>query len=711
MVRFNDILEEILKYNPQADVDMLQKAYVFSAQAHKGQTRLSGEPYLVHPLEVAYILTRMNLDIPSVISGLLHDTLEDSYIGKKEIEDYFGKEIAELVDGVTKIGKIPLKTSEDSKADNLRKMILAMSKDIRVILIKLADRYHNMQTLNFLSSEKQTEIARETLEIYAPLAHRLGIEWLRGELEDSAFKYLQPFEYREITEKLAKTRKERDTYIQEAKNLIKEKCEEFGLQVEVSGRAKRLYSIYRKMVSEELNIDDIYDLTAFRVIVDSVKDCYLALGLIHAFFKPIPGKFSDYIALPKTNLYKSLHTKVIGPRGEKIEIQIRTHEMHRIAEEGIAAHWKYKEGKVFDPKEDRIFAWLRRVIESQQELKDNKEFMEVFKIDLFPDEIYVFTPQGDVKELPKGATPVDFAYAVHSELGHKCVGARVNRRLVPLRHTLQSGDVVEIQTNPAHKPSKDWLGFVVTSKAKTKIRQWIKTEQRERSIDLGRALIEKELSKHDLSFSKMLKSGELLGLAKEFGIETIDDLFGSVGYGLYTPLQILGKVLPETEKPTKLKAILGTIRKGKESAIKIEGIDGVVVRFAKCCNPIPGDKIIGFITRGRGLTVHAADCPNIHTYDDQRKVPVSWPLQGDYAYPVRLKVSGADKKGLLSEISSIMAAHKANILSAQAMTYPDRSAAGIYEIEIGHMSQLQRIVRAIQKIKGIKSVERMRGNA
>jgi len=408
MIRINDIVEEVLKYNPQADVEMLQKAYIFSAQAHKGQVRLSGEPYLIHPLEVAYTLTKMNLDIPSIISGLLHDTIEDSYISKEEIEGYFGKEIAELVDGVTKISKIALKPSEDSRVENFRKMILAMSKDIRVILIKLADRYHNMLTLNFLTPDKQVEIARETLEIYAPLAHRLGIEWLKGELEDIAFKYLNPIEYRKITEKLAKTKKERESYINEVKELIKNKFEQFHLKMEVSGRAKRIYSIYKKMVQEELNVDDIYDLIAFRVIVDSVKDCYLALGIIHASFKPIPGKFTDFIALPKANMYKSLHTKVIGPHGEKIEIQIRTHEMHRLAEEGIAAHWKYKEGKVFDPKEDRVFGWLRRIIESQQELKDDKEFMEVFKIDLFPDDIYVFTPRGDVKELPKGGNTCRF---------------------------------------------------------------------------------------------------------------------------------------------------------------------------------------------------------------------------------------------------------------------------------------------------------------
>lgn len=709
MVRFNDIVDEILKYNPQADLSTLVKAYVFSAQAHKGQTRLSGEPYLVHPLEVAYTLTKMNLDISSVVSGLLHDTIEDSYVSKSEIEENFGTEVAELVDGVTKIGQIPLKTSEDSKVETFRKMLLAMSKDIRVILIKLADRYHNMKTLNFLSSNKQIDIARETMDIYAPLAHRLGIEWLKGELEDEAFKYLLPLEYKNVVSKITKKRKERDTYIQEVIELLKGKFQQFKLDAVIFGRAKKLYSIYRKTIIEKLELDDIYDLTAFRVIVNNVKDCYLALGLIHSFFRPIPGKFNDYIALPKPNMYQSLHTKVVGPYGEKIEIQIRTHEMHKIAEEGIAAHWKYKEGSVFDPKEDKIFGWLRRLIESQQELKDNKEFMEIFKIDLFPDEIYVFTPRGDVKELSKGSTPVDFAYAIHSQLGHTCVGAKVNGRLVPLKYELKSGDTVDIQTNQAHKPSKDWLNFVKTSRAKTKIRQWIKAEQRERSIELGKSLIEKELSKYDLSLTKMLKTGELLGLAKEFSFETVDDLFAGVGYGLYSPMQVLGKIIPEVEKPGKLQQIISNIKNGKDNAIRVQGVDGMVVRFAKCCNPIPGDIIFGFITRGRGLTIHAADCPNIHTYDEQRKIDVTWEPNKNYTYPVKLKIIGDDRKGLLSDISSTMASNKVNIIGAQAMTNQDKTASGIYEVEVGNMSKLQKVIKSIQKIKGVKSVERIRG--
>ncbi len=708
MVRFNDIVEEMLRYNPQADVDMLERAYVLSAKAHKGTVRLSGEPYLIHPLEVAHILTKMNLDAQSVASGLLHDTLEDSYLVKEELEQYFGKEVAGLVDGVTKISQIKMSGSEDNRAESLRKMILATSKDIRVILIKLADRYHNMQTLKFLSDDKQIEIARETLDIYAPLAHRLGIEWLKGELEDLSFKYLKPAEYRLISENLARKKRERDTYTAEVKELLRKRLEQVGLKCEVSGRAKRLYSIYRKTVQENLDIDQIYDITAFRVLVDTVKECYEGLGYIHDLFKPVPGKFKDYIALPKANMYQSLHTAVMGPHGEKIEIQIRTHEMHRMAEEGIAAHWKYKEGKAFDAKEDKMFAWLRRIIERHEEVKDNKEFLESFKIDLFPDEIYVFTPRGDVKELPKGATPVDFAYAVHSTLGQRCVGAKVNGKLVPLKTILKSGDNVAILTNPAHNPSKDWLKFVVTSKAKTKIRQSIKAEQRERSIELGHSLLEKELAKHDFSLAKMLKSGEIQTLAKEFSFDTVDDLLAAVGYGLYTPLQVLGKVVPEVPKVGRLQKMLGSIRKSKDDAIKIKGIDGLVVKFAKCCNPIPGDRIMGFITRGRGLTVHLEECPNVHAYDDQRKIGVSWEMDKEYTYSVRLRVSADDKKGLLSDITSIISSSKANIINAQITTYPDKSATSVFEIEIQNAPQVQKITKSILKLKGVKAVERLR---
>ncbi len=709
MVRFNDIVEEIEKYNPQADLDLLKKAYIFSAQAHKGKTRLSGEPYLVHPLAVAHILAKMNLDLPTIIAGLLHDTLEDTDTKKEDLEEKFGSEIASLVDGVTKFSKIQVRPDEDVRAETLRKMILAMGKDIRVVLIKLADRYHNMQTLNFVPWEKQIEIAKETLEIYAPLAHRLGIEWLKGELEDLAFKYLHPKEYREIVTKLQKTRSERENYIKEVIEVLKEKFDQYGLKAEIQGRAKRVYSIYRKMIQENKDIDEIYDLIAFRVLVNTVKECYLALGIIHSIFKPIPGKFTDYIYMPKSNMYQSLHTKVIGLHGEKIEVQIRTYEMHRVAEEGIAAHWKYKEGKPFDSKEGKLFSWLRRTIESISELKDGKEIMEVFAQDLFPEEIYVFTPKGEVKELPKDSTPVDFAYAIHTELGHHCVGAKVNGRLVPLRYKLKSGDTVEILTSPSQTPSKDWLTFVKTSRAKTKIRQFLKAKQRERSIQLGKELLEKESTKRGISLSRIVKNGELEEVAREFGFEKTEDLFAAVGYGLYTPLQVLGKFIPEVQKQSTLKRLVRKVTKGGETRVKVEGVDGLVVRFAKCCNPIPGDRIFGFITRGRGLTIHSEDCPNVHTYDEQRKVEVIWNGQEGKTYPVKLKVYGMDRKGLLSDISTVISQNKVNIVNAYTTTNPDKTAVGIYEVEIENLSQLNTMIKEIMKVKGVRRVERIRG--
>lgn len=709
MVRFSDLLEEVQRYNPDADTEILSRAYIFSAQAHKGKTRLSGEPYLTHPLEVAYILAKMNLDIPAIVAGLLHDTLEDTETKREDIETLFGSEVAFLVDGVTKIGKISMKPSRDSKAETLRKIVVAMGKDIRVILIKLADRYHNMQTLNFMPWEKQLEIAKETLEIYAPIAHRLGIDWLKGELEDLSFKYLFPKEYKEIANKLQKTKRERDAYVNEVISFLREKLAEHNLNAEIQGRAKRFYSIFRKMQQEQCELDDIYDLVAFRVIVDTVPECYLALGIIHSIFKPIPGKFTDYIAMPKSNGYQSLHTKVIGLHGEKMEIQIRTKEMHRIAEEGIAAHWKYKEGRVFDPKEEEIFAWLRRMLESISELKESDEIIEAIKTDLFPDTIYVFTPKGDVKELPRDSTPIDFAYAIHTELGHHCVQAKVNGRLVPLRYRLQNGDTVQIITSPSQTPSKDWLTFVKTSRAKTKIRQFLKAKQREESIALGKELLEKESAKRGLNLSKLIKSGDLKDVAKDYGFENIEDLFASVGYGLYTPLQVLGKFIPDSEKESKIRRLVSKITKRAEAPVEVGGVDGVVVRFAKCCNPIPGDKIFGFITRGRGLTIHTEDCPNVHSYDEQRRVQVAWRPQEGKTFSVRIRVSGIDRTGLLSDISTIMSSNKVNILNVHATTLPDKTAIGIYEVEIQNTDQLYKMFKSISKVKGVKTVERMRG--
>ncbi len=716
MLRFNDILDRLISYNPNADTDLLKKAYVFSAKVHLGQTRLSGEPYLTHPLEVTGILTQMKLDIGTLATGLLHDTVEDTLTTLDEIRDNFGHEISQLVDGVTKISRISIRSSEESQAENFRKMILAMVKDIRVILVKLADRLHNMRTLQYHLPEKQAEIAQETLDIYAPLANRLGIDWIKTELEDLAFKHLYPDIYEDLQRKIAKREKERHRYIDEVKRTLMKKLYENKIEGEVTGRLKQIYSIYLKMKDQNIDFDQVYDITAFRVIVNSIKDCYDVLGIIHSIWKPIPGKFKDYIGLPKENLYQSLHTAAIGPYGERIEIQIRTREMHRIAEEGIAAHWKYKEGKPLDEADDKRFTWLRQLLEWQRDLKDDQEFIESVKVDLFPHEVYIFTPKGDVKEFPVGATPVDFAYSIHSDIGNHCVGAKVNGKIVPLKYEFKSGDTVEILTSPNQKPSKDWLKFVKTPRAKTKIRQWFKSEEREKSIVLGKEILEKELRKYDLHLAKVIKSGELEKVAGEFGFQGAEDLIVAVGYGKVTANQIIGKILPperlekkEQEEESRVKSLLQKItRTGPKDALLIKGVDNVMVRYAGCCNPVPGDRVIGFITRGRGVTIHTVDCQSVVGEDSNRKVEVEWDSTKGYSYPVRIRIYSDDKKGLLAEISSSIASNEANITNARVETTDDQRAIGTFELQIRDLNHLKKVIRGLEKIKGIHKVERMR---
>jgi GTP pyrophosphokinase len=716
MLRFNDILERLTSYNPHADTDLLRKAYVFTAKVHLGQVRLSGEPYLNHPLEVAGILTQLKLDVASVATGLLHDTVEDTLTTPKEIQENFGEEIAQLVDGLTKISQISLRSSEEHQAENFRKMILAMVKDIRVILIKLSDRLHNMRTLKYQTPEKQIEIAQETLDIYAPLAHRLGIDWIKSELQGLAFQYLRADIYEEIQRKIAKKEKERARYIDEVKRTLMKKLYENRITGEVTGRLKQIYSIYLKMKDQNIDFDQVYDITAFRVVVNSMKECYDVLGIIHSLWKPIPGKFKDYIGLPKENMYQSLHTTVIGPYGERIEIQIRTHEMHKIAEEGIAAHWKYKEGRVFEEEDDKQFTWLRQLLEWQRDLKDDREFIESVKVDLFPNEVYIFTPKGAVRQFPIGATPIDFAYSIHSDVGNHCVGAKVNGKIVPLRYELRNGDTVEILTSPNQKPSKDWLKFVKTSRAKTKIRQWFTAEEREKSITLGKEILEKELRKYDLQQVKLIKSGELAKVANEFSFQGVDDLIAAVGYGKMTANQILGKILPQEDleqqreelREGRLKSLVQKITRSPKDALLIKGIDNVMVRYAGCCNPVPGDKVIGFITRGRGVTIHTADCQNAMDDDPHRKVEVEWDSTKEYSYPVRIRVYSEDKKGLLAEISQSLSSNKANIKNAKVDTTEDKKAISTFEVEIRDLNHLNKVIRSIEKIKGIHRVERMR---
>jgi guanosine-3',5'-bis(diphosphate) 3'-pyrophosphohydrolase len=716
MIRFNEILEQVASYNPQADLDFLKKAYVFSAKVHQGQVRLSGEPYLIHPLEVAHILVNLRLDTASVVTGLLHDTLEDTFATLEELQENFGAEVAQLVDGVTKISKITLTASEEEdQAENVRKMILAMVKDIRVILVKLADRIHNMRTLQYQLPPKQKTIAQETLDIYSPLANRLGIDWIKNELENLSFRYLHPDIYNDIKGKIAKKEKERERYIEEVKRIITKKLFEHKIEAEVTGRPKQIYSIYKKINAQDIDFQQVYDLIAFRIIVNTVKECYEALGIVHSLWKPIPGKFKDYIGLPKANRYQSLHTAVIGLYGERMEIQIRTLDMHRIAEEGIAAHWKYKEGKFSEGEDDKRITWLRQLLEWQRELQDNSEFLEIVKMDLYPNDVYVFTPKGEVKEFPRGATPVDFAYSIHTDIGHRCVGAKVGGRIVPLKYQLKSGDTAEILTSPNHRPSKDWLKFVKTSRAQTKIRQWIKKEQRERSIALGREICEKESRKFALSFAKLLKSGEIQKVASDFGFQTVDDLMASVGYGKISSKQILGKLLPpeklegrDKKRESPLEKIIHLVKRGPQDAIQIKGVDDMMVRFASCCNPLPGDRITGFITRGRGITIHTANCSNVLDNDPQRKVKVEWDLRHKQVHPVRIRVICTDRKGLLVDISSSITSNEANITNAQLNTTQDKRAICTFAVEIKDLNHLRRVIASLEKIKGIVAVERLK---
>ncbi len=712
-VRINDIIDRVVSYNPQADTDFLRKAYIFSAKVHAGQKRESGEPYLIHPLEVAYILADLEMDVATVAAGLLHDTIEDTLVSYEDLKMEFGEEVAFLVEGVTKISKIVgksnIRSEEEEQAENLRKMILAMGKDLRVIVIKLADRLHNMRTLEFLPEEKRKKIAQETLDIYAPLANRLGIFKIKQELEDLCLKHLHPEVYYELKKKVAKKKKERDAYIKEVTELIREKLEEHGIKAEITGRSKHFYSIYKKMLSQGIDFDKVYDVTAFRVIVNSVKECYEVLGIIHSMWKPIPGRFKDYIAVPKSNLYQSLHTTVIGPRGEKMEVQIRTWDMHYRAEYGIAAHWKYKEGKSFSSKDEEIYSWLKQMLDWIKDVKDSREFLESVKVDLFPDEVYVFTPKGEVKVLPKGSTPVDFAYMIHTEVGNHCAGAKVNGKLVPLDYKLKSGDIVEILVSKDKTPSSDWLNFVKTSKARTRIRQWLKKVEKEKSLAIGREILEKAFKAKDLDFSKALKEGKLEEVAKEMNFSSVEDLISAVGFGTVTSNQVIGRILKDKEELKESfikKAVRKLIKRG--GGIKVEGHGDIMVSIARCCSPVPGDPIVGLITRGRGIVVHAQDCPSVLNYDPERKINVEWG-KSDTPYLVKIRVLSEDRKGILAKISAAISDGGANIASVHAdRDKSGKTAVQIFDIEVEDIKQLQKVINNLNKVKGVFKVERVR---
>jgi len=711
MIRLDDIIERVSTYNPTGNLDIIKKAYIFSAKVHKGQLRLSGEPYLNHPIEVAMLLAELKLDPQTIATGLLHDTVEDTFATIEEIREFFGPEVAEMVDGVTKIGKIAFATSEEKQAENFRKMVLAMGKDIRVILVKLADRLHNMRTLEHLSREKQFSISQETADIYAPIANRLGIGWVKSELEDLSLRYLRPDLFNKISRMVSEKCAEREKFITVFKSVIQTEMEKNGIHGEVTGRPKHIYGISKKVSGEHIDLDQLNDIMAFRIIVDSVKDCYGSLGMIHSLWKPVPGRFKDFIAISKANGYQSLHTTVIAPNGERVEVQIRTREMHRVAEDGIAAHWKYKEDKAFSQKDDKRFSWLRQLLEWQRDLKDPGEFMETVKVDLFSEEVYVFTPKGEVKELPRGATPLDFAYNIHSDIGHRCVGAKVNGRIVPLKYHLRNGDTLEILTSPTHHPSKDSLKFVVTPKAKARIRQWINTEERERSISLGREMLEKELRKYSFE----LRNEDIGKVVAELSIPSAEDLYARVGYGKLPVHNVLSRIVPKDrlaefqQKPKLgLASVISRFRKKPDSAIKIQGLEDVLVRFANCCNPLPGDKVIGFITRGRGVTVHRVECPLAKDIDPERKVDVQWDSKAAGSRPAKIEVVCVDKKGLLADMSSTITSAEANITSAQIRTTEDKKAVSVFELEVGSVEQLQRVMASLTRVKRVLKVERLR---
>ena len=721
----DEIVAIVGRSNPGSDTSMLREAHDFAAKAHEGQMRLSGEPFLVHPVEVAGILADLHLDPATVTAGLLHDVVEDSHVSLKEIRERFGEEVAALVDGVTKLGKIKLDSMAEQQSQNMRKMLLAMAKDIRVILIKLADRLHNMRTLDYLPAEKQREKAIETMEIYAPLAHRLGISSIKWELEDLAMSYLEPRKYEQIRKMVAESRDARQKYLETVIGTLTEELAAVGVSADITGRPKHFYSIYQKMSQKGKDFNEIYDLIALRVIVDSVKDCYGALGTVHSIWKPMPGRFKDYVAMPKFNMYQSLHTTVIGPAGRPLEIQIRTEEMHRTAEYGIAAHWRYKEGGHSDESFEERLAWLRQMLEWQTELKDPREFMEALKIDLFEDEVFVFTPKGDVVSLRKGSTPIDFAYAIHTEVGNRCVGAKVNGAIVPLNHELQMGDRVDILTSKTGAPSRDWLAIVKTSSARSKIRTHFSKVTREDDLSRGKDELQKIVRKHGLSIGSSVGARALKSIAEEMNFTASEDLLAAIGAGKVSAKMVVGRLIkllsvtPEGAKATEPEpaGLLPTMpmmpprsaRRKSQTGVRVKGVDDLLVRLAHCCNPVPGDPIVGFVTRGRGVSVHRADCPNARDLlkTPERIIEVEWDAATSTTYQVEIVIEARDRTRLLHEITAVLAEAGVNVLSANVAIDRQGIAQMRFLFELGNMEQLNPVLVRVRAIDGVFDAQRM----
>jgi len=718
VIEFDQLIQKVEAYNPEADLDLIHRAYDFSAKAHAGQMRESGVPYLQHPLAVAGILTFLKLDVQAIIAGLLHDTIEDTTATSEELEKEFGRDVARLVEGVTKIGQIPFKSYEEKQAENFRKMVLSMANDIRVVFIKLADRLHNMKTLEALEEPKQKKIAQETLDIYAPLANRLGISWMKQQLEDLCLQYLKPDIYAMLTLRVAKRDEERQEYIQTIIAMAKDALTQADLPGDIHGRPKHLFSVYQKMERQSITFDEVYDLTAVRIITDTKMNCYAILGLIHSLWPPVPGRVKDYIATPRSNLYQSLHTTVLGPQGEYVEFQIRTEEMHRISEYGVAAHWRYKEFGKVSHRDEKVFTWLRQVVEWHKDVTDNRQFMDQVKLDLFPDVVFVFTPQGEVKEMPVGSTPIDFAYSIHTDIGSHCIGAKINGKFTSLRQRLSSGDMVEIVTSTSQVPHKGWLKSVRTSRARAKIKHWFKMAEQSRALEIGGRLLEKELRKHHLPSAQTMKSTHLLEVAKKCGCETIDELTRMVGYGRLSTAHIMSRLAPQTEPPQKSPTAgktppvpLTLPKKEEERAVKVRGGTDVLMQLSKCCNPIPGDRIMGYITRGRGMTIHTVSCPNLRAldWDKNRLVEVEWDASIESTHSVKVSVLTLDRPGVLADISAAISESQANITSAEITTRDDHKAGLDFIIEIHNTLHLERLCAAVQKVDGVVAVRRMKG--
>jgi guanosine-3',5'-bis(diphosphate) 3'-pyrophosphohydrolase len=716
---YSELEDKIRGYRPKDDLAPLRKAFEFARRYHQNQTRDSGEPYMAHPVMVAHILADMRMDVVAMETGLLHDVVEDTSVTVDQVRKEFGDEVARCVDGVTKLAKLDFSSAEERQAESVRKMLLAMVEDIRVIMVKLADRLHNMRTLGYLSPERRERIARETIEIYAPIAHRLGMGKVRNELEDLAFQHLEPDAYKEIVAAIENRRHSNQEFLDEIRQTVEAELRREGIPARIDGRVKRPYSVFQKLRRQKITVDQVYDLMALRIITDSVKNCYAALGVIHNKWRPIPGRIKDFIAIPRPNLYQSLHTSVVGPQGQTFEVQIRTEEMHRIAEEGIAAHWKYKEGRKGPAADDQRISWLRHLIEWQRDVQDSTEFMSTLKVDLYPEEVYTFTPRGKVLVLPRDATPIDFAYAIHSDVGATCTGAKVNGRIVPLRSALKNGDVVEIMTQPGHVPSKDWLAFVKTARARNKIKHVINASERIKAIDIGQKYLEKEARRFGVQLGKIGKV-ELEKVAAAYGYSKAEDLYAALGYGRYSARQILSKIAPEIvdeEAPDSKPALEVPVPSGApgrqhdgDAVVKVRGVDDLMVYRAKCCNPIHGEAIVGYVTRGKGVAVHSKMCPNVQNlmYDAERKIEVEWARAADDSFPVRIAVHTDDRPGMLNQLTSALFNESANIRSLEAKTNLDHDGALVeMTVDVRYKKQLEKLVAAMRRISGVRDVERL----